>query len=62
MRSKNNRQLKLQPKFQALTFGQKVVPELKLCGLWLKEQGFCVGQMVEVVVRYGELVIRPVAQ
>lgn len=57
-----NRQLKLQPKLQSLSFRTKVVPELKLCGLWLKEQGFCAGQMVEVVVRYGELVIRPVAQ
>jgi len=57
-----NRQLRLQPKLQALAFRTKVVPELKLCGLWLEEQGFNAGEMVEVVVRYGELVIRPVAQ
>lgn len=57
-----NRQLRLQPKFQALAYRTKVVPELKLCGLWLKEQGFYVGQMVEVEVHQGELVIRPVVE
>ena len=54
-----NRQLKLQPKYRQLVFGQKIVPELKLSGLWLEQQGFYAGQLVEVEVRHGELVIRP---
>jgi hypothetical protein len=36
----------------------QLVPELRLCGLWLEAAGFELGQGYEVAVKKGRLVIR----
>lgn len=61
MNSKINRSARLQPR-RALAFGQRMVPELKISGLWLEAMGFHAGQMVEITVHQGELIIKPQAR
>lgn len=56
------KEVKLQPKFRSLAFGQKIVPELKISGVWLEEQGFYAGQLVEITIQNQELIIKPKAQ
>ncbi len=62
MNSKISKEVKLQPKFRSLASGQKIVPELKISGTWLEQQGFHAGQLVEITVQEQELVIKPKAQ
>lgn len=61
MSSKLSKAIKLQSKFRSLAFGQKVVPELKISGVWLEEQGFYAGQTVEITIQNKELTIKPKA-
>ena len=56
------KEVKLQPKYRSLVFGQKIVPELKISGVWLEEQGFYAGQLVEITVQNQELIIKPKVQ
>ena len=57
---KQERKLKVGCKFQNRAFHQMVMmPEIKLCGKWLKESGFCEGQEIKVVVENQKLVIVP---
>ncbi|MCM0664898.1 SymE family type I addiction module toxin [Flavobacterium tyrosinilyticum] len=37
-----------------------IVPQIRLCGNWLKEAGFLIDEPVAVTVMKGELIIRPV--
>lgn len=37
-----------------------MMPEIKLCGKWLKESGFIEGQEVKVVIENQKLVIVPI--
>jgi hypothetical protein len=53
--------VKLQPKFRSLVSSQKIVPELKISGVWLEEQGFYAGQLVEITIQNQELTIKPKA-
>ena len=53
------RSLKLQPKFRLYQRQTNIVPELKLCGLWLEELGFEVGSRVTVHTSKELIVIRP---
>lgn len=58
---KHERKLKVGYKFQNRAFHQMVMmPEIKLCGKWLKESGFTEGQEVKVVVENQKLVIVPI--
>jgi len=40
MADQHIKEINLQPEFRSLAFGQKIVPELKISGVWLEEQGF----------------------
>ena len=54
------RKIKLQQKHRALAWGQKVVPELRVNGVWLEEHGFKAGEQVEITVSQNQLIIKPV--
>ncbi|ELR68586.1 hypothetical protein C900_00234 [Fulvivirga imtechensis AK7] len=58
MADQKHKQIKLQPRHRALSYGQKIVPELKLSGVWLEKSGFKAGEMVNVTVREGLLIIQ----
>lgn len=36
----------------------KIVPEIRLCGLWLKDAGFFIGNRIIVIVSKNEIIIR----
>jgi len=57
--SRNHKQVKLQPKYRALSYGQKIVPELKISGVWLEQLGFKAGESVSITVREELLIIQP---
>jgi hypothetical protein len=59
MESQKTRELTIQPKHRSRVQGSKVVPELKLSGLWLEALGFTAGSRVVIEVRNEELIIRP---
>ena len=52
------KQIKLQPRLR----NGKLVPELRLSGLWLEKQGFLSGQKVTITIRKELLIIRPVGE
>lgn len=58
MSAQSTRKVKLQPKFRSLATSQKIVPELKISGLWLSEHGFEAGCKVEITVANKELIIK----
>lgn len=58
MANQDIKTIKLQPKFRSLALGQKIVPELKISGLWLSEHGFEAGGKVEITVANKELIIK----
>jgi hypothetical protein len=51
--------IKLQPKLRQLADCTKIVPELKISGVWLEEIGFKAGQKVSITTGKKELIIRP---
>ncbi|WP_342330260.1 SymE family type I addiction module toxin [Pedobacter sp. FW305-3-2-15-E-R2A2] len=54
-----SKSVKLQPKYRALSLGRtKIVPELRISGVWLESQGFHPGDMVDIQVHNGMLVIK----
>lgn len=57
MAKKDQKQVKLQPKYRSLAYGQKTVPELKLSGVWLEKLGFRAGEKVNIIIREQELII-----
>lgn len=61
MATRNDKQVKLQPKHRALAWGnQKTVPWLTVSGVWLEELGFNIGDTVRITAREKLLVIEPV--
>jgi cell division inhibitor SulA len=57
--AKTNRKLKLQPEHSPRAYNQcRIVPSLKLSGIWLEQSGFNVGETVQVTVKEGELTIK----
>jgi toxic protein SymE len=58
MADKQKKTVKLQPKHRQLAWGCKTVPWLTLSGIWLEENGFKVGQQVEITVKQNELIIK----
>lgn len=59
MAVRKNKQVKLQPKYQYLVGGQKIVPWLNISGVWLEELGFKVGERVRITTRDKLLIIEP---
>ncbi len=61
MAENTDRRLKLQPEERKTSYAnrQKVVPSLKLCGVWMEELGFKPGDIVNVTTRERLLIIEP---
>jgi toxic protein SymE len=57
MSEKKTKQVKLQPKYRELAYSQKIVPELKVSGVWLEEAGFKAGEKVNITVSEQQLII-----
>lgn len=57
---KQTRHLTIQGDLYDLSFPRKYVPKIILKGLWLDEAGFRSYLKVQVEVKLGELVLRPV--
>ncbi|WP_163411599.1 SymE family type I addiction module toxin [Flavobacterium ajazii] len=57
MAIQNPKQVKLQPKHRALTYGCKKVPWLSVSGVWLEELGFKAGDMVRILTSEKQLII-----
>lgn len=53
-----DRKLKIYQKYRQLAYSQKFVPELRLCGQWLEESGFKIGEQVQVLVKDQEIIIK----
>lgn len=58
----SSRKLKIHPKYRPLatSFYGRVVPELRLCGVWLEQSGFKVGEQVQITVKDQEIIIKPI--
>ena len=56
-----SRKLKIYPKHRPLASScmGRVVPELRLCGIWLERSGFKVGEQVQITIHEGEIIIKP---
>lgn len=54
-----DRKLKVHSKYRQLAYSEKLVPELRLCGLWLAQSGFKIGEQVQITVRDQEIIIKP---
>ncbi len=39
--------------------GNKIAPQLRISGIWLKENGFKVNEIIEILVREDLLIIQP---
>ncbi len=59
MTPKQTRKAKVQPKHRTLTYTSKIVPELRINGIWLEQAGFKAGITVEIVAGANELIIKP---
>jgi toxic protein SymE len=58
-----SRQLKVYSKFQRTSqWRTKFVPEIKLCGEWLKDLGFDHGEHITVRFEDDRLIIEPVGE
>jgi toxic protein SymE len=56
------RKLKVYPKYRPLvsSYRGRLVPELRLCGVWLERSGFKIGEQVEIIIRDQEIIIKPI--
>lgn len=56
-----DRKLKIQPKYRLLatSYRDRIVPELRLSGVWLERSGFRVGEQVQVTIKDQEIIIKP---
>ena len=54
-----SKKVKLQPKLRQLAYSEKIVPELKISGVWLEEIGFKAGDIVNITIREELLIIQP---
>lgn len=57
MAEKKTKQVKLQPKYRELAYSRKIVPELKVSGVWLEAAGFKAGEKVNITVNEQQLII-----
>lgn len=58
-----DRKLKVYPKYRPLTnsYSGRIVPELRLCGVWLEQSGFKIGEQVQITVKDQEITIKPIS-
>lgn len=58
-----DRKLKVYPKYrpQANSYSMRIVPELRLCGVWLERSGFKIGEQVQVTIKDQEITIKPIS-
>lgn len=56
-----DRKLKIYPKHRTLatSYAGRIVPELRLCGVWLEQSGFKIGEQVQITVKDQEIIIKP---
>lgn len=59
MKAKTTRQVKLHPHYRTLTYHNKVVPQLKISGVWLEQVGFRADEHVIITVEHEKLTIQP---
>ncbi len=57
MAIKDPKQVTLQPKYRELAYSRKMVPELKVSGVWLEAAGFRAGEKVSISVSEDKLII-----
>jgi toxic protein SymE len=57
------RKLKIYSKYRpvASSYQSRIVPELRLCGAWLEQSGFKIGEQVRIVIKDQEIIIKPVS-
>lgn len=55
------RKLKIHPKYRPLSssFYGRIVPELRLSGVWLEQSGFKIGEQVQITIKDQEIIIKP---
>jgi toxic protein SymE len=59
MAQKQTRKVKLQSKHRELSHASKIVPELRINGIWLEQAGFKAGATVQIITGTNELIIKP---
>ena len=52
------KEVKLQGKHRQGAYGSKIIPELKLSGVWLEAVGFKAGETVTILVEQNQLTIK----
>jgi hypothetical protein len=60
MASDREKEVKLHMKYRQGVSGSKIIPELKLSGVWLEAAGFKAGSKVVIEIKDQELIIKPV--
>ena len=58
MSTKSNRQIKVYQQYRPLSYGTRMVPVLRLSGVWLEQAGFGVDDTVNITVKEKELIIK----
>jgi toxic protein SymE len=55
------RKLKIYSKHRPLSssYYGRIVPELRLCGVWLEQSGFKIGELVQITIKDQEITIKP---
>jgi toxic protein SymE len=56
---KNERTLKIYPHYRTFGYDAKIVPEIRLCGKWLKQFGFDPDKWIKIIGSEKQLIIRP---
>jgi toxic protein SymE len=51
------RQIKIYPKHVQRANGLIIIPEIRLCGLWLKDYGFCTNTIITVISEKNKITI-----
>lgn len=59
MATQKEKEVKLQGKHRQGTYGSKIIPELKLSGIWLEAAGFKAGSRVNITIEENRLIIKP---
>jgi toxic protein SymE len=56
------RKLKVYPKYRSMasSYSMRIVPELRLCGIWLERSGFKIGEQVQIIIKDQEIIIKPI--
>lgn len=56
-----SKRIKLQPELRKLAYSEKMVPVLRLSGIWLEQSGFKIGEQVQITIRDQEIIIKPLS-